>query len=143
MIWLAGGSLLKLSFKFEFLLRELRMSFWFIDLITVKLIFDSQWTTSGFYRKYLSEINTTQPVVNPIQDGLFQGNSQMVGVGGGEGGGLVLFGFTSQKSHTYPTMMALGTVIPYLMKIQKIYKSRDISLFTGNQQILPHQERQI
>ena len=30
--------------------------------------------------------------------------------------------------HTYPTMMKLGTVIPYLRKIQKIYKSRDISL---------------
>ena len=25
----------------------------------------------------------------------------------------------------YPTMMKLGTVIPYLKKIQKIYKSRD------------------
>ena len=26
---------------------------------------------------------------------------------------------------TYPTMMELGTFIPYLKKIQKIYKSRD------------------
>ena len=30
--------------------------------------------------------------------------------------------------HTYRTMMKLGTVIPYLRKIQKIYKSRDTSL---------------
>ena len=30
--------------------------------------------------------------------------------------------------HTYPKMMKLGTVIPYLRKIQKMYKSRDISL---------------
>ena len=30
--------------------------------------------------------------------------------------------------HTYPTMMKLGTVIPYLRKIQKIYKSLDTSL---------------
>ena len=30
--------------------------------------------------------------------------------------------------HTYPTMMKHGTVIPYLRKIQKIYKSRDIPL---------------
>ena len=30
--------------------------------------------------------------------------------------------------HTYPTMMKLGTVIPYLRKIKKIYKSRDTSL---------------
>ena len=28
-------------------------------------------------------------------------------------------------SHTYPTMIKLGTVITYLKKIQKIYKSRD------------------
>ena len=27
--------------------------------------------------------------------------------------------------HTYPTMMKLGTVIPYLEKIQKIYESHD------------------
>ena len=31
-------------------------------------------------------------------------------------------------SHTYPTMMKLGTVIPYLKKIQKAYESRDITL---------------
>ena len=27
--------------------------------------------------------------------------------------------------HTYLTMMKLGTVIPYINKIQKIYESRD------------------
>ena len=50
--------------------------------------------------------------------------------------------------HTYPTMMKLDTVIPYLRKIQKVYKSRGTSLefclhqhfFSGNQQILLHQE---
>ena len=48
---------------------------------------------------------------------------------------------------SYPTMVKLGTVIPYQRKIQKIYKSRDTFLdsyrqhfFTRNQQILPHQE---
>ena len=30
--------------------------------------------------------------------------------------------------HTYPTMMKLGTVIPYPKKIQKMYESRDILL---------------
>ena len=30
--------------------------------------------------------------------------------------------------HTYPTMMKLGTVIPYLRKMQKMYKSRDTFL---------------
>ena len=30
--------------------------------------------------------------------------------------------------HTHPAMMKLGTVIPYVRKIQKMYKSRDIFL---------------
>ena len=53
--------------------------------------------------------------------------------------------------HRYPTMMKLGTVIPYLSKIQKIYESPDTSpkfclhqhFFTENQQILLYQEIQI
>ena len=39
------------------------MPVWFVDLITIKLIFNLQLTTSGFYWKYVSEINTTQPAV--------------------------------------------------------------------------------
>ena len=31
----------------------------------------------------------------------------------------------SKICHTYPTMIKLGTVIPYLKKIQKMYESRD------------------
>ena len=53
--------------------------------------------------------------------------------------------------HKRPTMMKLGTIIPYLKKIQKIYQSRDTPLefcwhqhyFTGNQQIFLYQEIQI
>ena len=45
--------------------------------------------------------------------------------------------------HTYPKMMKLSTVIPYLTKIQNIYKSRDTTIkfcwhqyfFTKNQQL--------
>ena len=33
---------------------------------------------------------------------------------------------------TYPTMMKLGTVIPYLKKIQKIYESRDTPLSSAD-----------
>ena len=73
---------------------------------------------------------------NPIQDGLFSG---LLTDGGGGGGGGGAF---------WPTMMKLGTVVPYLRKIQKMYKSRATffdscrhqHFFTGNQQILPHQE---
>ena len=52
---------------------------------------------------------------------------------------------------TYPTMMKLDTVIPYLKKIQETYESRNAPLefcwhqhfFTRNQQILLYQEIQI
>ena len=52
---------------------------------------------------------------------------------------------------TYPTMITLGTVIPYLKKIQKISESRDTlpefcwhqHFFTGNQEILLYQEIQM
>ena len=52
------------------------------------------------------------------------------------------------KAHTCPTMIKLGTVIPYP---QKIYESCDTPLefcthqhfFTGNQGILPYQEMQM
>ena len=56
----------------------------------------------------------------------------------------------SLKSVT-PAMMTFDTVIPYLKKIQKLYKSRDTPLefcwheyfFMRNQQILLYQEMQI
>ena len=48
----------------------------------------------------------------------------------------------SKISHTYPVLMNLGTVIPYLKKILKTQKLRDTlfefcwnqHVFTGNQQ---------
>ena len=57
---------------------------------------------------------------NPIQDGLFWGFSRMEG--GGKKAPL------PKICHTYPTIMKLGTVIPYPKKIQKIYESRDTPL---------------
>ena len=53
--------------------------------------------------------------------------------------------------HTYPTMMKLGSVIPYPKKVQKIYESGNAPLefcwhqhfLTRNQQILLYQEIQI
>ena len=62
-----------------------------------------------------------------------------------------LFGPLSKICHTYTAMMKCDTVIPFLRKIQKIYKSRDTSIefswhqhfFTWNQQILPHQKMEI
>ena len=65
----------------------------------------------------------------------------------GEGGKVPL----PNICHIYPKMMKLGTIVPYLKKIQKIYETRDTSLefcwyqhfFTWNQQIFLYQERQI
>ena len=45
--------------------------------------------------------------------------------GWGGGGGWGKKASLPKISHTYPTMMKLGTVIPYLKKIKKIYESRD------------------
>ena len=36
--------------------------------------------------------------------------------------------FLPKICHTYPIMMKLGTIIPYLKEIQKLYKSRDTPL---------------
>ena len=54
--------------------------------------------------------------LNPIQDGQFRGCSRM---GGDKKAPL------PKICHTYPTIMKLGTVIPYLKKIQKICESRN------------------
>ena len=74
-----------------------------------------------------------------------------MGLLSGGGGGLFALPPLPKFPHTHPTMMKLGTVIPYLRKTQKMYKSRDTSLdfcwnqhfFTTNQQILLHQEIQV
>ena len=56
--------------------------------------------------------------VNPTQDGPFRRYSWLRGQN-----------FPLPKiGHTYPTLMKLGTIIPYLNKIQKIYESRDTPL---------------
>ena len=81
----------------------------FSHLIRIcKLVFSGL----NFSIKYIQKFN-------PIQDGLFRGCSRMGGP------------FwpppppNSKICRTYPTMMELGTVIPYLRKIQKMYKSCD------------------
>ena len=91
--------------------------------------------------KQVHSISNNNRDINSIQDGLFRGCSRM---GVGKKGPL------PKICHTYPTMMKLATVIPYLKKIQKIYESRDTppdfyrhQIFTGNQQILLYQEIQI
>ena len=47
--------------------------------------------------------------------------------GSGEGGEGAKDPF-SKICHTYPTLMKLGTVIPYLKNIKRIHKSRETRL---------------
>ena len=53
---------------------------------------------------------------------------EIFGTAHGWGGGWDKKALLPKICHTYPTMMKLGTVIPYLNKIQKIYESRGTPL---------------
>ena len=53
--------------------------------------------------------------INPTQDGPFRGSSQM-----GDSKKIPPPPFPKMR-HTYSTIIKLGTVIPYLKNIQKIY----------------------
>ena len=91
-----------------------------------------------FLKNLQTSRSNNSRIFNRIQMNFF-------GAAHGWGGKMAL---SSKICHTYPTMMKVGTVIPYLKKIQKIYESRDTPLefcwhqhfFTGNQQILLYQE---
>ena len=84
----------------------------------------SLWLLSNasyFFKKGKNRNNSpTSSEFNPIQDGLSRGCSRM--------GGSLFASLPPKIRHTYPTMMKLGTVIPYLRKIKKIYKSPDTFL---------------
>ena len=98
------------------------------------------WLHPMFLQCYNSQYNS----FNPIQDGLFRGCSRM------EGGAFLALPLPKIR-HTYLTMMKLGTVIPYLKKIQKMYESRNTpskfcwhqQFFPGNQKILLYQEMHV
>ena len=61
-------------------------------------------------------------ILDPIQDGPFSG--LLMNKGEQPPPPLPI----SKTCHIYPTIMRLGTVLPYLKKIQKIHKSCDIPL---------------
>ena len=87
----------------------------------------------SFYKKsHCTEVNP----LNPIKIGLF-GAAHRDGEGGRAKSPPL-----PKICHTYPIIMKLGTLTPYLKKIQKIYKSSNTPFefcphqyfFTGNQQ---------
>ena len=71
------------------------------------------------YVNYMSYINYRTYVFNPIQDRLFRGCSRMGGA---------FWPPLPKIRHTNPTIMKFGTVILYLRKNQKMYKSGDTPL---------------
>ena len=79
--------------------------------------------------RFLEKLKYQVSGLNPIQHGLFWGCSRI--------GGPTSPSPHPKICHTYPTMVKLGTDIPYLEMIQKIYESRvrflssaDISIFS-------------
>ena len=76
-------------------------------------------STTQFVTAHYETQEMCNPAVNPVEDGLFWGCSRIGGEGRGKKASL------PKICHTYPTMMKLGTVIPYPKKILKIYESRD------------------
>ena len=113
------------------------ISCWFhcIEKLCIKFRFCETFTVTNFVTGIL--LIETMPkfrIINLIQDWHFWGCSQM-------GGGGAIKAPLPKICHTYPTMMKLGTVKPYLKKIPKIYESRDThpdffwykNFFTGNQ----------
>ena len=82
------------------------------------------------YRKRVSELysfltfDTTLPSNNSLT--LFR--MGFFGAAHGSGGGGAFWPPLPKIRCTYPTLMKLGTIILYLRKIQKMYKSLDTSL---------------
>ena len=81
-------------------------------------------TMVDFYVELLRDVfqnlEGAENFINPIQEGLFRGCSRL-------GGGCKKDPLP-KICHTYAAMLKLGTVIPYLKKIQKLYESWDTSL---------------
>ena len=103
------------------------------SLVRAKAIVRNNSEKFMFIKIHVLKKTCVTKLFNPIQHGLFRGCSRM----GGE-----LFAPSSLKSAAHILkMVKLGTVILYLRKFQKMYKSRDTSLefcwyqhfFTRNQ----------
>ena len=80
---------------------------------------DSKLNLKGSNVSLTMSSNPSYFSLNPIHYGLFQGCSRMGRGGGGKKRPL------PKICHTYPTMMKIDTIIPYLKKIQNIYESCD------------------
>ena len=74
---------------------------------------------NGYGRAILMDLSKAFYAMDPIQDGPFWGWSLM---GGANIASLL------KICHIYPTIMKLGTIIPYPKKIRKINTSRDTPL---------------
>ena len=96
----------------QIILNEQKMWFLYYHMNSETIFEDLQWLS---------------PFFNPIQEGHFRGCSGI--------GGRAKRSPLPKICNTYPTMMKLGTVIPYLKKIQKTYESRDTTLSSADMTI--------
>ena len=111
---------------------------WLFNDMWRYLVIAFLWLKIGVFQETLVRVYCILNF-NPILDGSFRSFSRMRG-----SKRLPL----SKICRAYPTLMKLGTVIPYLKKIHKIHKLRDTPLefyrhqhfFTENQQLLVYQE---
>ena len=101
-----------------------------MDTVSMSYLFSfSRYQTKCIIKFLFRQLKTN---FNPIQDGHFRGCSRMAG--GGRGGKKTLL---PKICHTDPTIMKLGTVIPYPKKTQKYMNHvthplsfADISIFS-------------
>ena len=82
---------------------------------TLSIITKQYFLSSNFHHYSLTEVSTSIKHTNRSCSGMGAGKAPLPKI-----------------CHTYPTMMKLGTVIPYLKKIQKIYESRDTPLASAD-----------
>ena len=80
---------------------------------------DASIQTKQFLEQHVRQEHVSEVSLTLFRMGFF-------GAARGWGGGFLAP--LPKIRHTNPTMMKFGTVIPYLRKIQKMYKSRDTSL---------------
>ena len=98
-------------------------------LLKVFNLFRKNWGHIGYF-ELIWKISCPYSLINPIQDGLFWDCSRK-----GGGGKKTLL---PKICHTYPAVMNLGAVIPFLKKFQKLYESHETPLvFCWHRHFLP------
>ena len=98
---------MKREVLFQVIERELRWLKYVTNQYKTKEIREKSWWRGGVD-------------INPFQEGLIGVSSRI-----GGGGGVAEIPSLPKMCYAYSTTMELGTAIPYIKKIQRIYESHD------------------